>query len=141
MDPSIDDVRQIVREMRTVAVLGAHPSRMRPAFYVPDYLHGQGLRIVPVNGRYEGDTLWGEIVRSSLPEVDGPVDVVDVFRRADALGGHEAEILAMEPLPKVVWFQSGIRNDEVAGRLRAGGITVVQDRCLLVDHRNMVPGL
>ena len=71
----------------------------------------------------------------SLTELTAPVDVVDVFRRAEALPAHVDEILAMKPLPKVVWFQSGVRNDAVARTLEAAGITVVQDRCMLADHR------
>jgi uncharacterized protein len=129
------NIETILREARTVAVLGAHHDEERPAFYVPDYLHEVGYTVLPVNGTLVGRTLWGAPVRASLTELDAPVDVVDVFRRAEALAGHVDEILAMRPLPKVVWFQQGIRNDAVARTLEAAGITVVQDRCMLADHR------
>lgn len=133
----IADVRAVIERGRVVAVLGAHDDPSRPACYVPDYMHGVGARIVPVNPALVGRTLWGEPVRASLVDIGEPVDIVDVFRRSDALPAHLAELLAMSPRPAVVWFQQGIRNDTVAAALIAAGIDVVQDRCLLADHRRM----
>lgn len=130
-------IATILRTARTVAVLGAHVEPQRPAFYVPDYLHDSGYTVLPVNGTLVGRTLWGAPVVGSLTELTVPIDVVDVFRRSEALPAHVDEILAMKPLPKVVWFQSGIRNDAVARALEAAGITVVQDRCMLADHRSL----
>jgi hypothetical protein len=131
------DVRGVLERARVVAVLGAHFESWRPAFYVPDYLRAQGMRILPVNPALVGRTLWGEPVRGSLGDLAEPVDVVDVFRRSDALPAHLDELRGMRPLPPVVWFQSGIRNDAVAAALVAAGIDVVQDRCMLADHRRM----
>jgi predicted CoA-binding protein len=81
--------------------------------------------------------LWGKPVRATLAELSEAVDVVNVFRRSDALGEHLADILAMRPLPKVVWLQLGIRNDGFAEQLLAAGIDVVQDRCTLAEHRRL----
>lgn len=134
---SQDDVRRVLEASRTVAVLGAHVNPAKPAHYVPQYLHDQGYRILPVNPVYAGHTLWGEPVVDALPDLDEPVDVVDVFRRAEHLPAHVPNILAMDPLPKVVWLQLGIRNDAVARELVDAGIEVIQDRCMLADHRNM----
>lgn len=137
-DPSsLEGVRDILADARTVAVIGAHPTTWRPAFYVPDYLYGHGYRILPCHPRFaaKGTTLWGEPVRASVADLDEPVDIVDVFRASDNVPEHLDEILAMEPRPKVVWLQLGIRNEAVAEALRAEGITVVQDRCTLADHR------
>jgi uncharacterized protein len=133
----MDDVRTILEQARIIAVLGAHWEPGRPAFYVPDYLHEQGYRILPVNPLARGRTLFGEAVRDRLDQLREPIDIVDVFRRSDALVEHEQEILAMRPLPKVVWFQLGIRDDALAQRLRAAGITVIQDRCTLAEHRRL----
>ena len=124
-----------LRAASVIAVLGAHTSRPRPAHYVPDYLYKQGFRILPVNPRFMGETLFGEEVAASLRELDIAVDIVDVFRRSADVPGHLDDILAMRPLPKVVWLQSGIRHDETAARLERAGIAVVQDRCALADHR------
>lgn len=130
-----EDVTEVLRGARTIAVLGAHEDPARPAFYVPDYLHAQGYRVIPVNAMLTGKTLWGERVRASLAEIGEPVDIVDVFRRPDALPAHLAEILAMKPRPKLVWLQLGIRNDAFSRDVQAAGIDMVQDRCTLADHR------
>jgi len=133
-----EDLVWILGSSYTVAVLGAHPEEGRPAFYVPAYLQRQGYRILPVNPKYAGQELFGEVVRARLDEIDEPVDVVDVFRGADKLMNHLDEILAMNPLPAVVWLQKGIRNDEFAKALTDAGITVVQDRCMLEEHQRLM---
>jgi uncharacterized protein len=125
---------QALRSCTTVAVLGAHHEPRRAAFYVPDYLVGQGYRVLPVNPRLVGEKLWGQPVRATLAELKEPVHMVDVFRRADDLPDHLDDLLAMRPLPRVVWFQLGIRNAAVAAHLDSAGISVIQDRCTLADH-------
>lgn len=129
------DPRTVLATARTVAVLGAHPDPTRAACYVPDYLHRHGMRVLPVNPAFVGQTLWGEPVRASLAELGQPVDFVDVFRRAEVLPDHVADILAMDPPPPLVWLQLGIRNDAFARTLQAAGIAVIQDRCTMADHR------
>jgi uncharacterized protein len=131
---------EVLRDARTIAVLGAHSEPSRPAFYVPDYLHAQGYRILPVNPQLAGQTLWGQTVRESLADLGEPVDLVDVFRRPDLLPGHLGEIRAMMPRPRLVWLQLGIRNDAFARAVEALGIDVVQDRCTLADHRALGVG-
>jgi predicted CoA-binding protein len=131
-DPSL---RAILATSPTVAVLGIHHDPSRPAHYVPAYLHQRGYRILGVNPALVGTTLFGEPVRASLAELAEPIDLVDVFRRADALPGHQAELLACAA--PVIWFQLGIRHDQVAAALTAAGKTVVQDRCTLADHRRL----
>lgn len=138
---ALDDIRQILQDTRTVAVLGAHPQPSRAAFYVPEYLHRAGYKVFAVNPAKVGTELWGEPVRASLGELTaavGPVDLVDVFRRSDAIPAHLDEILSMDPLPRVVWLQQGIRHDATAEALSARGISVVQDRCTLADHRRLL---
>ncbi len=126
---------ELLKTARTVAVLGAHPEPSRPAHYVPAYLVEHGYTVYPVNITKVGQTLFGQPVRASLTELEGPIDVVDVFRPSSAIADHVDEILAMTPLPGAVWLQLGIRDDASAERLRAAGIRVVQDRCMLADHR------
>ena len=137
---SRDEIRQVLAEARTIAVLGAHQEPGKPAHYVPDYLHGQGYRILPVNPVFAGQTLWNEPVRGTLAELGEPVDIVDVFRLGEVIPMHLPDILAMQPLPKLVWLQLGIRNDAAAAELLAAGIQVVQDRCTLADHRSFAIG-
>ena len=132
-----EEIRRVLSEARTVAVLGAHTVTSKPAHYVAEYLHGQGYRILPVNPVFAGQTLWGETVVSTLAELGEPVDVVDVFRRSELLPLHVADILAMEPRPPLVWLQLGIRNDAVASELVAAGIEVIQDRCMFADHQRL----
>ena len=135
---SSDDVKQVLKSARTVAVIGAHPDARRPAHYVPAYLKSAGYRVLPVNPRFVGETLFGEPCVATLDLLSEPVDVVDVFRRSEDVPGHLDEILKMTPLPRLVWLQQGIRNDDVAAQLMARGIDVVQDRCMLADHQRML---
>ncbi len=137
----IDDdegLRRVFREGRTVAVVGAKAGPHEPAHYVPAYLLDRGYRILPVNPTFEGRTLFGVPVVATLAELAEPVDVVEVFRRPEYLPGHAEEILAMAPRPGAVWFQLGIRHDGAAERLARAGIRVVQDRCMMPEHRRLL---
>lgn len=136
--------RRALVESRVIAVLGARGAERSGAagFYVPEYLSHHGYTLHAVNPRLVGASLWGNPVTATLAEVpqdgvEGPVDLVDVFRRADLIPSHVPDILAMTPLPSFVWFQLGIRNDPAAAELRAAGIEVIQDRCTLADHRQL----
>jgi len=130
-------LREILVASPTVAVLGLHVEPEKAAYYVPEYLHDEGYRIIGVNPQYVGQTHFGEAVRSTLAEIKERVDIVDVFRRAQDIPQHIEDILAMTPRPSVVWFQLGIKNDEAAAVLEAAGITVVQNRCTLADHQRL----
>lgn len=130
-------IARILEQSTTIAVLFANPRPSAPAHYVPAYLAQQGYRVYPIHPAptHSGLTLFGQPMLQRLDQVPEPIDLLDVFRRAEAISDHVDDILALEPLPKVVWFQLGLRNDEAAARLEAAGITVVQDRCTLADHR------
>jgi predicted CoA-binding protein len=130
-------LREILTTSPTVAVLGIHHEPEKAAFYVPEYLHDEGYRIIGVNPVLAGEELFGVAVKNTLAEIDEPVDLVDVFRRAELIPAHVEDILAMSPRPKVVWFQLGIRNEDVAHILEAAGITVVQNHCTLADHQRL----
>jgi len=132
---SDEALTNVLETARTVAVLGAHPEPGKAAHYVPLYLHENGYRIVPVNPAYTDRVLFGETPRAKLTDLDEQIDVVDVFRRAEHLPAHVAEILAMRIRPKVVWLQQGIRHDDVARELAEAGIDVVQDACMLALHK------
>jgi len=130
-------LREILTGSPTVAVLGIHHEPEKAAFYVPEYLHDEGYRIIGVNPLFGEQTLFGERVRKTLAEIDAPVDLVDVFLRAEQIPAHVEDILAMRPRPKVVWFQLGIKNEDAAKVLEAAAITVVQNRCMLADHQRL----
>jgi uncharacterized protein len=136
---SINDtrLREILTGSPTVAVLGVHTQQEKAAYYVPEYLHDEGYRIIGVNPEFTSETLFGEKVRASLAEIKEPVDLVDVFRRPEMIPQHIDDILAMKPRPKVVWFQLGIKNDDAAKVLEDAGITVIQNRCTLADHQRL----
>lgn len=134
-------VARLVRAARRVAVLGIKTEAQsgQPAFYVPAYLASAGLTIFPVPVYYpDVKEILGRSVYRRVSDVPGPLDIVDVFRRSESLPEHVPELLAARP--HAVWFQSGIRNDQVAAELAAAGIVVVQDRCLMVDHRRYGSG-
>lgn len=128
---------RILRESRTVAVLGVKAQPAEPAYYVPAYLARQGYRLSLVNPTLAGARVLDTPVLASLADLPAPVDLIDVFRRPAFLPGHAAEILALPWRPAVVWFQLGIRNDAAAERLARAGIRVVQDRCMMPEHRRL----
>ncbi len=134
--PSDDEIRELLSRARTIAVVGIKAGEEEDAHRVPAYLQRQGYRIVPVSPKL--DRVLGEAARPSLRELREPVDLVNLFRAPQHVPAHAEEILAMSPLPRTVWLQLGIRHDEAAGRLEAAGITVVQDRCIMVDHRRLL---
>jgi predicted CoA-binding protein len=129
-------IGEVVRSLKRVAVLGIKTEQQAdaPAFTVPRYLQGQGVEIVPVPTYYpEVTTILGQPVYRKLADIPGHLDCVDVFRRPQDIDAHLPELLASKP--RVVWFQLGIVNHAAAETLAKAGILVVQDRCLLVEHR------
>ncbi len=128
----------ILRAARTVAVLGAKTGAGEPAYYVPAYLHGRGYRILPVNPKIAGHTLHGAVAVARLADLREPADVIEIFRRPEYLPGHTDEILDLPWRPQVVWLQLGIRNAAAAERLARAGIRVVQDRCMMPEHRRLL---
>jgi predicted CoA-binding protein len=142
MDPngnvltSVEQIADVIRNTKTIAVLGIKPEThaSQPAFYVPKYMQDAGYRIVPVPVYYpEVTRILGEQVYRKLVDIPDEVDMVNVFRRPQDISQHVDDIIAKKP--RSVWFQLGIVNDEAAERLADAGIRVVQDKCLMVEHR------
>jgi uncharacterized protein len=136
---SDDQLRDLLKSTRTIAVLGIKPEthRYQPAFYVPEYMARVGYEIIPVPVYYPDVTeILGKAVYRNLEAVPEEIDLLNVFRRSEDIHKHTDEILAKKP--KAVWIQLGIRNDEVAERLADAGIKVVQDLCLMVEHRALM---
>ena len=123
----------------TIAVVGMKEGEDEDAFRVPRYMQAAGYRVLPVNPKL--DRVLGERAAASLAELAArgeTLDLVNLFRAADHVPAHVDEILALEPRPKAVWMQLGIVHGESAARLRAAGIDVIQDRCLMVEHRRLL---
>ena len=130
------EVQNLLNETRTIAVLGikTEAQASQPAFYVPNYLQGAGFQVIPVPVYYPQVTqILGQQVFRRLIDIPINVDLVNVFRRSEDVPLHVDDILAKKP--KAVWLQLGIRNDAAAEAFAKAGIKVVQDRCIMVDHR------
>lgn len=133
------EIAELLRETKNIAVLGIKPEthRQQPAFYVADYMARAGYEIIPVPVYYPDVTeILGKKVYRKLVDVPEDVDMVNVFRRSNDVPPHLEDILAKKP--KSVWMQLGIRHDETAETLAKEGIKVVQDLCLLVEHRALI---
>jgi predicted CoA-binding protein len=131
-----EQIRELLRQTKTIAVLGikTEAQSSQPAFYVPKYMQTAGFKIIPVPVYYpEATEILGEKVYRKLTDIPEEIDLLNVFRRAQDIPPHLEDILAAHP--KAVWFQLGIRNDEAARTLAENGIKVVQDLCLMVEHR------
>lgn len=126
-------LRDILRETKTIAVLGASANPERPSHNVSAYLIRKGYRLFPVNPAYAGRKILGREVYATLSDVPEPIDMVDVFRRSSAVSRSADAILALDPLPRTVWMQLGVRDDEAAARLEERGIRVVMDRCPKIE--------
>jgi predicted CoA-binding protein len=135
---SPDGIARIVRDSRRIAVLGikTEAQQDRPAFYVAAYMARAGYEVIPVPVYYpDATTILGQPVYRAVRDVPGPIDMVNVFRRPFDIPPHVPDILAARP--RSVWFQLGIVNDEAAEAFARAGIDVVQDRCLMVEHRRI----
>jgi predicted CoA-binding protein len=135
-NPSDPELAALLRSVKSIAVLGIKDDPTQDAHRVPRYLQAHGYRILPVSPRCR--EVLGEHCAATLAGLDEPADLVDVFRGSQHIAGHTEEILAMRPRPRAVWLQRGIRDDASAERLAAADILVVQDRCLMVEHRRLL---
>jgi predicted CoA-binding protein len=134
----VEGIRDLLARTKRIAVLGMRTEAyaFKPAFYVPEYLVSAGLEVIPVPVHHpEATFILGKKVYHKLTDIPGELDLVDVFRRPVDIEGHLEDILAKKPA--AVWFQSGIRHDDAAEKLARAGIKVVQDRCLMIDHRQL----
>ncbi|MDO5620632.1 MAG: CoA-binding protein [Paracoccus sp. (in: a-proteobacteria)] len=129
------DIARIARETRTIAVVGLSPKEDRPSYGVARYLQSQGFRVIPVNPGHAGEKILGETTYADLASIPGDagVDMVDIFRRSDAVEPIVDEALAVLPGLKTVWMQLGVTNEAAAEKARAKGVTVVQDHCPKIE--------
>ncbi len=128
-------LRGILHSVRTIAMVGISPKWNRPSYFAMKYLQAKGFRVIPINPRAAGSEILGETCYASLAEVPDKIDMVDVFRAADAAGRIVDEAIAIKDDKgiRVVWMQLGIRNDEAAARGKAAGLDIVMNRCPKIE--------
>lgn len=129
-----EEIRRILSTYKTVAVIGISPKEHRPSHWIAQYLKEQGYRVIGVNPGHE--QILGEKVYPSLSEVPEPVDIVDIFRRPEAVDEIVEEAIAKKA--KVIWMQEGIVNNQAAQRARAAGLTVVMNKCIYKEHQTLI---
>lgn len=126
-----EDIAELLRETRTIAMIGASDDPMRPSYGVMAFLQKQGYRVLPVNPTIAGEHVHGEFVWARLDQIGVPIDMVDIFRRSDAAG--EAVDAAIKAGAKSVWMQIGVVNEEAARRAEAAGLKVVMNHCPKIE--------
>lgn len=135
-DPNL--VRDVLKNTKRIAMIGASPNPSRPSNGVLRFLLSKGYDVVPINPGHAGKEIHGQTVVASLADIEGPIDMVDVFRAADQLPAVVDEVLALPNRPKVIWGQLTVRNDEAAKKAEDAGITVIMDRCPAIEYPRLV---
>ncbi|PBB28160.1 MULTISPECIES: CoA-binding protein [unclassified Mesorhizobium] len=124
----------ILNSVKTIAMVGASANDVRPSYFVLKYLLAKGFSVFPVNPGQAGKEILGRTTYARLADIPEPIDMVDIFRAATAVPGIVDEVLRLDPLPKVVWMQLGVRHDEAATRAESAGIKVVMNRCPKIEY-------
>jgi len=135
-DPNL--IRDVLKNTRRIAMIGASPNPSRPSNGVLRFLLSKGYDVVPINPGHAGKEIHGQTVVASLADIEGRIDMVDVFRAADQLPAVVDEVLALPNRPKVIWGQLTARNDEAAKKAEDAGITVIMDRCPAIEYPRLI---
>ena len=132
-------LRKILKQIKTIAMVGASPNWVRPSSFAMKYLLGKGYRVIPVNPGHAGKEILGQTVYASLSDIPGNIDMVDIFRNSDAAGAimDEAIGLAEAKNISVVWMQLGVVNEDAAKRGVAAGLNVIMDRCPKIEYARL----
>jgi predicted CoA-binding protein len=129
-----DYIRGILLGVKRIAMVGASANSARPSYFVLKYLSERGFTMLPINPGLAGSEILGLPVYASLAAAPGPIDMVDIFRNSAAAGAVVDEALALDPLPRIIWMQLGVRNDSAAERAEARGVKVVMNRCPKIEY-------
>ena len=131
-------LKSVLERTKVIAVVGVSPNPVRPSYYVARYMALKGYRVIPVNPGHAGKPLFGETTAATLSEIDAPVDMVDIFRRPEAVPAVVDEALAAFPATlRTIWMQIGVTHPAAAARAEAQGITVIQDRCPKIEYQRL----
>ena len=133
-------LRAVLSDTRSIAVVGLSPKPNRPSHGVARFLIDRGYRVLPVNPGHVGKEILGQTVHAALSDIGERVDMVDIFRRSEAVPGVVDEALAALPDLRVIWMQLGVVHAEAAAKAEARGIVVVQDRCLKIEYERLLAG-
>ena len=136
-DYSDDLLRQILTRTRRIAVVGVSANPVRPSYFVARYLSLKGFEVVPVNPGHAGETLFGAKVAGTLDEIEGDVDMVDIFRRSEAVPPIVDAALERFPRLRTIWMQIGVENPEAAAKAEARGVQVIQNRCPKIEYQRL----
>ena len=136
MNPTDDELAELLRTARRIAVVGLSPDPDRPSNSVTRYLQSVGFEIIPVNGKHAGEEILGVPVVAKVTDIPGKVDIVNLFRRSVDVPRPVDEAIAAKA--DSIWMQLGIRNEESAAKAEAAGLMVVMNRCIAVDHRRLL---
>ncbi len=137
MTPTDRHLKSILERVRTIACIGVSPNPVRPSHYVARYLSHRGYRVIPVNPGHAGAELFGERVVGGIGDLPGEVDMIDIFRKPEAVPGIVAEALERLPALDVVWMQIGIESAEARAMAEAKGVTVIENRCPKIEHQRL----
>lgn len=127
----------ILRDVTSIAIVGASANTVRPSYFVLKYMISKGFRVIPVNPGQAGKEICGAKAHATLHDIGEPVDMVDIFRSSEAAGSVVDEALALPVLPKVIWMQLTVFNVEAAKRAEAAGIRVVMNRCPKIEYARL----
>jgi len=134
---SDDFLKTLLKRTRRIAVLGVSLNPVRPSYYVARYMALKGFDVIPINPGHVGEEVFGAKVLGSLSDVEGPVDMVDIFRRSEHVGPVVEEALTKFPDLQTIWMQIGVINEEAAATAAARGVDVIMDRCPKIEYQRL----
>ncbi len=136
-DYSDEFLRYLLKRTKTVAVVGVSMNEVRPSFYVARYLSLKGFTVIPVNPGHAGKQLFGQTVQATLSDITEDVDMVDIFRRSEAVPPIVDEALEVFPSLRTIWMQIGVEHAEAAAKAEARGVDVVMNRCPKIEYQRL----